>query len=90
MNSSVRILCFAALGVAASAAFLNVGGKAEGAAGQEAKSAAPANEPVIVVARICPPVALPAMPESQPGQAEDHQLLPSRAPPNLLSSPLVG
>jgi hypothetical protein len=45
MNSSVRILCFAALGVAASAAFLNVGGKAEGAAGQEAKSAAPANEP---------------------------------------------
>ena len=45
MNSSVRILCFAALGVAASAAFLNEGGKAEGAAGQEAKSAAPASDP---------------------------------------------
>ncbi len=44
MNSSVRILCFAAFGVAASAAFLNKGGKAEGAAGQEAKSAAPASD----------------------------------------------
>ena len=45
MNSSVRILCLAALGLVASAAVLNVGGKAEGAAGRETKSAAPANDP---------------------------------------------
>ena len=51
--------------------------------------AAPADEPVILVAQSHCTVLPAVLPESHPRPAEDHQLLPSRAPP-LLPVLLVG
>jgi len=52
--------------------------------------AAPADEPVILVVESYSTVLPAIIPNSEPRPAQDHQLLPSRAPPPLLPIILVG
>jgi hypothetical protein len=51
--------------------------------------AAPPANPVIIAAQVPGPLVRPSLRKSEPRPAEDHQLLPSRAPPTLFSSLLL-
>src|SRR5947207_7849498 len=46
--------------------------------------AAPADEPVILIVQSYSTVLPPVIPKLDPRPAEDHRLLPSRAPPSIL------